>query len=558
MRKLSSALLFSIFFPLLAAHAQEWSLVVRLKPEMDAIVPAQAKLEKLAGDFGVLEGPVWVRKGGYLLFSDMPANTVYKWSPEGGVSVFLPYAGYTGTDDSGVGAQLDSGHGLLTLVGPIGTTVDTEGRLVYAAMGDRQIVRIEQDGRRTVLASHYDGKHLNSPNDLVFRSDGSLYFTDPPSGLRGREQSPRKELPFQGVFRLKGNDLQAIVKDLPNPNGIGFSPDEKYLYVNDTRKRAVMRYEVQPDGGVSNGRVFVDMSSDKAAGVPGGMKVDQKGNVYTCGPGGVWIISPEGTHLGTIFPPSQCTNLAFGDADGKTLYLTLFGGLYRIRLSVSGIIPGAPAIRQDAGSASATPGSANEAAAVLPSDVYPDSLNRLPTVKRDALDETRKKVYDSIAAGNSYRRAGFQGPPGILIHSSSQGQAMTTREPDAAPPPGERLMELGVLVTARELNSQYEWTAHEPTALRAGLDQATIDVVKFRKDTGSLNERDAVVVQLGREMFEKSKVSSATFARALKEFGEEGLVNLVVHIQEYAGTALLLRTFDQQLRPGWKPLLPMP
>lgn len=548
----------SILFPFLAAQAQEWSLVVRLRPEIDSIVPAQAKLEKLAGGFGIPEGPVWVRKNGYLLFSDMPANTVYKWSPESGVSVFLPYAGYTGTDDSGVGAQLDSGHGLLTLVGPIGSTVDPQGRFVYGAMGDRQIVRIEPDGHRTVLTNQYDGKHLNSPNDLVFRSDGSLYFTDPPSGLRGREQSPRKELPFQGVFRLKGNDLQLIIKDLPNPNGIAFSPDEKYLYVNDTRRKSIMRYDVQPDGTVANGRVFIDMSSDKAAGVPDGMKVDQKGNVYSCGPGGLWIISPEGTHLGTIFPPSQCTNLAFGDADGMSLYLTLFGGLYRIRLNVAGIIPGPPGTAREVGAAPATRGPVNEAAATMPSDVYPDSLNRLPTVKREDLDEIRKKVYDSIASGRSYRRAGFQGPPGILIHSSSQGQTMIMGEAEPTPTPGERLMELGVLVTARELNSQYEWTAHEPTALRAGLDEATIDVLKFRKDVDSLGEKESAIVQLGREMFENNKVSSDTFARALKHLGKEGLVNLVVHMEEYAGTALLLRTFDQQLRPGWKPLLPLP
>lgn len=555
MRKLS--LLFMLMLAAVsAAPAQEWSLVVRLKPGIDDIVPARAKLEKLASDFGVLEGPVWVRKGAYLLFSDMPGNLVYKWSAEGGVSVFLPYSGYTGTDDSGVGAQLDNGHALMTLVGPIGTTVDPQGRFVYAAMGDRQIVRVEEDGRRTILASQFDGKKLNSPNDLVYRSDGSLYFTDPPSGLRGREQSPRKELPFQGVFRLQGTDLQLLIKDLPNPNGIAFSPDEKYLYVNDTRKKFIMRYEVQPDGSVTNGRVFIDMSSDKSAGVPDGMKVDLKGNVYSCGPGGLWIISPEGTHLGTIFPPSQCTNLAFGESDGKTLYLTLFGGLYRIRLEVPGIIPGPPAAGPEAASVLVPRVSAAEA--ILPKDVYPESLNRLPLIKREDLDETRKKVYDSIAAGRSYRRAGFQGPPGILIHSSSQGQAMTMREAGPTPSPGDRLMELGVLVVARELNSQYEWTAHEPTALQAGLDQATIDVVKFRRGVSNLGKREAAVIQLGREMFEKNKVSSDTFARALKLLGEEGLVNLVVHMDEYAGTALLLRTFDQQLRPGWKPLLPNP
>ena len=202
--------------------------------------------------------------------------------------------------------------------------------------------------------------------------------------------------------------------------------------------------------------------------------------------------------------------------------------------------------------------SAAARAATLPQDVYPDSLNRLPLVKREDLDETRKKVYDSIVSGRYARRAGFQGPPGIKLHTRHEAELTSLSSLGSVPDPGERLMELGVLVTAREMNSQYEWTAHEPTALKSGLEQATIDVVKYRKDVTTLGEKEAAVIQLGREMFGKSKVSSDTFARALKLFGEEGLVNLVVHMGNYSGTALLLRTFDQQLRPDWKPLLPMP
>ena len=345
MRKLSIVFLSILAVVLAAAQNQEWSLVVRLNPAIDDIVPAGAKVETMVGgeNFSVLEGPVWVKRGGYLLFSDMAANVIYKWSPEDGkVSVFLPYSGWTGTDDFDVGAQIENGYVLVTIVGSNGVTVDPQGRVVFNAMGDRQVVRLEEDGRRTVLASHYQGKRLNSTNDLVFKSDGSLYFTDPPSGLRGREDSPKVELPFKGVYRLNDKDLQLLVEfrgKESSPNGLAFSPDEKYFYVNDIRQKTIIRYDVQPDGKVTNGKVFIDMSSDKSRGGPDGMKVDQKGNVYCTGPGGVWIISPEGRHLGTILTQTQITNLAFGGNDGKTLYLT-GRGLYRIRLKVPGIIPG--------------------------------------------------------------------------------------------------------------------------------------------------------------------------------------------------------------------------
>ena len=188
------------------------------------------------------------------------------------------------------------------------------------------------------MASHYEGKRLNSTNDLVYKSDGSLYFTDPPSALRGGDNDPKKELPFTGVFMLKDGKLQLLTKDI-RPNGLAFSPDEKYLYVADTTNRSVVRYEVQPDGAVANGQVFIAMSSDKAPGGPDGMKVDQKGNLYSTGPGGVWIISPEGKHLGTLVFPERPANFAFGEADGKTLYVTARRGLYRIRLKIPGIRP---------------------------------------------------------------------------------------------------------------------------------------------------------------------------------------------------------------------------
>jgi gluconolactonase len=336
-----------IFLPLLAAmalagisvEAQDYSFVARLNPGLDDIVPIDAKVEKLADHFGFLEGPVWVRKGGYLLFSDIPANVIYKWSPdEGKASIFLPYSGFTGTDDSVAGMQLNNGKGMVTLLGSNAVTVDPQGRIVYCAHGDRQIVRLEANGTRTVLAREFEGKRLNSPNDLVYKSDGSLYFTDPPAGLRNAADDPKKELPFTGIYLLKGDKLQLAAKDL-RPNGLAFTPDEKYIYLVDGTggKKTIVRYAVNPDDSFGAGGLFMDMTSDKAPGGPDGMKVDQKGNLYSTGPGGVWIMSPDGKHLGTILTAELPANLAFGDADYKTLYLTARTGLYRIRLKIAGI-----------------------------------------------------------------------------------------------------------------------------------------------------------------------------------------------------------------------------
>jgi len=335
----------SLFFAaalLLAAlrvQGQGANEVVRLDTALDQIISADTKVEKLAGDFGFVEGPVWVRSGGYLLFSDIPANAIDKWTPDGKLSVFLKPSGFTGSDPSDVGSQNNNGQTTVTLLGSNGVTLDRQGRVVFCAHGDRDVVRIEKDGKRTVLADRLEGKRLNSPNDLVFKSDGALYFTDPSAGLRKRDDDPKKELPFNGVYLLKNGMLRVLDKTFATPNGIAFSPDEKYLYVNDTTRKLIMRYEVQPDDTIANGKVFIDMSADKAAGVPDGMKVDQKGNVYCTGPGGFWIMSPEGKHLGTVKTPELPANMAFGDADAKTLYLTARTGLYRIRLKVAGIRP---------------------------------------------------------------------------------------------------------------------------------------------------------------------------------------------------------------------------
>ncbi len=304
--------------------------VKRVNTALDAIVPEDTTIEKLADGFIFTEGPVWVPEG-YLLFSDPNANTIYRWSPDGQVSVFRTKSGYAGTDIGEYGQP-----------GSNGITLDPEGRVTIDEHGNRRVVRIEKNGAVTVLADRYDGKRLNSPNDLVYRSDGTLFFTDPPFGLPKAFDDRRKELPFSGIYSLKDGKLRLAAKDLTGPNGLAFSPDERYLYVGnwDEKKKIVMRYEVDSDGSLSHGVVFFDMTSAPGDDALDGVKVDVQGNVYVSGPGGVWILSPEGKHLGTIAGPEHPHNLAWGDNDGRTLYLTAQTGLYRIRLKIPGIRPG--------------------------------------------------------------------------------------------------------------------------------------------------------------------------------------------------------------------------
>jgi gluconolactonase len=304
--------------------------MVRLDPALDAIVPANPKIEKLASGFQFTEGPVWVRDGNYLLFSDPNNNTIYRWTTEGQVSIFRTKSGYAGVD---IGAYKQPGSN--------GLTLDKEGRLTINQHGNRQVVRLEKNGVVTVLADRYEGKRLNSPNDLVYRSDGTLFFTDPPFGLPKAADDPRKELPFSGVYALINGQLKLVSKELNGPNGIAFSPDEKYLYIGnwDEKKKVVMRYEVKADGSVANSKVFYDMTKAPGEDAIDGIKVDQQGNLYVSGPGGLWILSPQGKHLGTIIGSEHPHNLAWGDEDGKTLYLTAQTGIYRIRLNIPGIRP---------------------------------------------------------------------------------------------------------------------------------------------------------------------------------------------------------------------------
>lgn len=306
------------------------SQIDRLNPAVDEIVPANATVEQIATGFTFVEGPVWF-PAGYLLFSDTRDNVIYKWTPNNQLTVLRQKSGYSGNDLSS-----------FREAGSNGLTMDREGRLTINELGNRRVTRLEKDGHLTVLADSYQGKRLNSPNDLVYKSDGSLYCTDPPFGLLKSFDDPKKELPFSGVFRVANGQVYLVSRDLTGPNGLAFSPDEKYFYVDNWNvdQRIVMRYVVNADGTLSRGRVFIDMAdAPEVDQAPDGMKVDRKGNLYVAGPGGVWIVSPVGKHLGTIRLPELPSNMAWGDADGRTLYLTARTGLYRIQLKLPGIRP---------------------------------------------------------------------------------------------------------------------------------------------------------------------------------------------------------------------------
>src|SRR5215467_8296700 len=271
----------------LAAALLAPAQIRKASPALDQIVPAGAKIEKLAGGFKFIEGPVWM-PGGFLLFSDIPNNAIMKWTPGSSqTSVSLKPSGFNGTGAPEGG-----------FIGSNGLTLDKHGRLLICQHGNGQHVRREKDGKLTVLASKWEGKRLNSPNDVGVKSDGSIYFTDPPYGFPKEDDDPAKQLKFNGVYRLAGGKLQLLYKDLSRPNGIALSPDEKTLYVgnSDTKKKVWMKFDVKPDGGIANGKLFYDVTSQKGDGNPDGMKVDTKGNLYCTGPGGVWIFSAAGEH----------------------------------------------------------------------------------------------------------------------------------------------------------------------------------------------------------------------------------------------------------------------
>lgn len=314
--------------------------IERLDPALDALIPLGARPEIVKSDyFGWLEGPAWVQQGGYLLFSDVAANRIYKWTPSGELSTFLERSGFTGTDTAQAGMDVNNGRMYVITLGSNGITVDNDGRVVFAAHGDRAVKRVEKDGKVTVVADRLEGKRFSGPNDLVYRTDGVLYFTDFYGGVRGGATSPLRELTYEGLYSFMNGTLQLLDKNPLGgaPNGLALSPDEKYLYVGAGAN--ILRYETRPDGSLTNRQVVIDMSLEKVPGAADGMKVDRNGNIYTTGPGGVWVISPEGKHLGTIKFPGVA-NLAFGDADGKTIYFMARRDLYRLRVSVGGEPPG--------------------------------------------------------------------------------------------------------------------------------------------------------------------------------------------------------------------------
>lgn len=314
--------------------------VDKLAPSIDTIIPAGATMERLATGFTWVEGPVWVKDK--LFFAEIPSNSIRTWTPGKGVDIFLQPSGYKGSEPYG-GPESGSN----------GMTLDARGRLTVAGHAQRDVYRFEAldpKGPITILADAYKGKRLNSPNDVVYKSDGSLYFTDPPYGLRTqKDNDPEKQLDVNGVYRIPHalaqksgaeparEQLQLLVTDLTRPNGIAFSPDEKYLYVNNSEPKKIwMRYTVRPDGTLTDAKLLYDATNDPRPGSPDGMKVDMEGNIYSAGPGGVWIFSPEGKPLGAIVMPQKVSNVAWAGADRKMLYITDSDCIYRVHLKIAG------------------------------------------------------------------------------------------------------------------------------------------------------------------------------------------------------------------------------
>ena len=313
-----------------SAAESQYARFEPLDPRFGNLIAADAKAEKIADDLLWSEGPLWDAKRKTLLFSDIPRNVIMQWSEEHGVSRFLESSGYSGAAPF-TGKEPGSN----------GLTFDLQGRLTICQHGDRRVSRREADGTLVSLANSYQGKRLNSPNDLVFDQQGALYFTDPPYGLPGTFKDPEKELPYQGVYRVAADGkISLAAKDLEAPNGLAFSPDYKTLYVANSQKHAAIwkAYALKPDGSLDGGRVFADSTKlyQEGDGVPDGMKVDVHGNVFATGPGGVLIYSPEGTLLGRILTGVPTANVAFGE-DGSTLFITANHRVLRLPTKTRGM-----------------------------------------------------------------------------------------------------------------------------------------------------------------------------------------------------------------------------
>ena len=296
-------------------HALDVDMTV---PAFERIVPQGSALERIVPGNTFTEGPVWQAAEGALYWTDIIGDKILRWSQGKGVSVVMGPAGH-----------------------PDGLTLDREGRIIVAGWGARTVWRIEADGSSTVLASRYEGRKFNSPNDIIVKSDGAVYWTDPNGGLYNVgmcDQDVQKYLRFQGVYRLSpdGADLTLIADDFEGPNGLCFSPDESLLYINDTPRRHIRVFDVQPDGSVKNGRIFYE-DKHVEPGVPDGMKVDVEGNVYCTGSAGIHVIDPAGNLLGRIKVPDLVANHAWGEADWRSLYITARASVYRVRLNIPGV-----------------------------------------------------------------------------------------------------------------------------------------------------------------------------------------------------------------------------
>jgi gluconolactonase len=294
-------------------------------------VPVHAELERVAAGFEFTEGPVW-SPDGTLLFSSPNTNAIYRLDPEfGKVTVFRPKSGYAGTD-----------IGRFSQPGSNGLTFDRDGRLLLCQHGNRRVVQVNPHGDVTVIADRFDGRRLNSPNDVVCRFDGSVWFTDPPFGRPCVAEDPDRELDVSGVYRVDpGGSVSLIDDSLEGPNGLAFSPDERFLYVGnwDPEHKVVVRYELDSAGAAVGRSVFFDMTDAPGEDAIDGVKVDVEGNLYVCGPGGVWVLSPEADRLGLFELPEDPHNLAFGGADGRDLYVTALTSIYRLRTAIPGITP---------------------------------------------------------------------------------------------------------------------------------------------------------------------------------------------------------------------------
>ncbi|MGD9634224.1 MAG: SMP-30/gluconolactonase/LRE family protein [Pirellulales bacterium] len=308
--------------------------IERLDPAFDALVPPGAKMEIIADGFDWSEGPLWIpADGGFLIFSDIPPNKIYRWDSQHGKQEYLYPSGYTGSTPRG-------GE-----IGANSTILDQQGRLILCQHGDRRIARMDSPldhpaPKFVTVADRFDGKRLNSPNDAALHSSGAIYFTDPPYGLEGNMDDPAKELDFQGVYRVTPDGaVTLLTKELERPNGIAFSPDEKTLYVANSHgpRPIIMAFPVLEDGTLGAGKVFFDCTelAKPQQGGHDGMELDEHGNLFATGPGGVLVLSPEGKHLGTLKTGQATSNVAFGE-DGKTLFITADMYVLRIPLTTKG------------------------------------------------------------------------------------------------------------------------------------------------------------------------------------------------------------------------------